>query len=118
MTDHQVIATADMLVDEFPFMKIADIIFIFKQAKMGLFGPLYEGLDGAKIITWFHQVWNDKLDVAEADSDREHDIMKSRYKTILGEARSSGDNNLRTLLKRTEGWKEFEKSGIEYKKPE
>lgn len=105
MKDSQVDQTSEMIMDEFPLMKIADVIYVFKQAKMGAFGAIYEGLDGAKILSWFRQVWSDRIDYAEFSSSVEHNKNKNDIASFVGDERTSGDcrNELKNLISRSQG---------------
>ena len=105
MKDSQIDQTAEMIIDEFPSMKIADILFLFKKAKNGEFGQIYEGLDGLKILTWFRQVWNERLDVAEFQSDNEHINTKIQFEKIIGSERTCGETTKRDVIKQVnEDW--------------
>ena len=110
MKDSQVDQTAEMIIDEFPLMKIADVIYLFKQAKNGAFGNIYEGLDGLKILSWFRQVWGERLDVAEQMSDREHQNIKRGLSDIVGESRTSDSKNeMKNLIDKSKDWLELHK---------
>ena len=100
MKSGQIYQTAEMIIDRFPLMKIADVIYLFKKAKGGEFGPLWEGLDGLKILSWFIQVWNERLDCGESISDREHDNMKHEFEELIGSERTCGDTTKKDVLKR------------------
>lgn len=105
MKDSQIDQTAEMIIDEFPLMKVADVIYLFKQAKNGAFGSIFEGLDGLKILGWFRQVWSERLDVAEQISEREHYNAKRNLAKEYGEDRTCGDTTKKDVLKKvSEDW--------------
>lgn len=104
MSGSQIDTTAEMIMDEFPLIKIADMVFIFKQAKMGKFGAIYEGLDGAKILSWFRQVWCERLDVAEYMSESAHVGVKNDLERVIGTQRVSGESSSRELIAKTQKW--------------
>lgn len=104
LTGPQIDQTAEMILDEFPLMKIADLIYIFKQAKMGKFGTLYESLDGAKILSWFRQVWDERLTAAEYQSEKAHESNKLDIEKIVGTERASGNTKTRDLIAKTKKW--------------
>jgi len=100
MTGAQIDITAEMILDEFPMIKIADMIYIFKQAKMGKFGAIYEGLDGAKILSWFRQVFDERLNAAEFVSDREHENQKHELAKLYGDQRTCGETSGKEIMKK------------------
>lgn len=106
MKDSQIDQTAEMIIDEFPLMKVADVIYLFKQAKNGAFGNIFEGLDGLKILGWFRQVWAERLDVAENMSEREHLNTKRGLVDIVGDARMNENitSEVKTLVNRSKEW--------------
>lgn len=76
MTDSQCRETAMLILEEFPLIKIADIHLIFRKAKTGYFGTLYDRLDGLIILSWFKQYFEERLIAAENQSIREHDTLR------------------------------------------
>ena len=104
LTNAQIDLTAEMILDEFPLIKIADLIYIFKQAKMGKFGVLYESLDGSKILSWFRQVWDERLDAAEYESEQSHERAKIDLEKIVGDQRTTGKDQTAVLIERTREW--------------
>jgi hypothetical protein len=105
MTGAQIDITAEMILDEFPLIKIADMIYIFKQAKMGKFGALFEGLDGAKILSWFRQVFEERLNAGEYVSDREHENKKHELAKLYGDQRTCGQtSDIDKMRKINEEW--------------
>jgi len=53
MSPEQIEITSIYIINDFYYLKIPDIYFIFSEAKKGRYGEFYESLDGAKIISWF-----------------------------------------------------------------
>lgn len=64
MTDMQTYDTAMLIVETYPMLNVADINFVFKQAKLGRFGKLYDRLDGAIILDWFEQYLDRRCNAA------------------------------------------------------
>jgi len=107
LKESQVEQTAEMIIDEFPLMKIADVIYLFKKAKNGEFGNIYEGLDGLKILSWFREVWCERLDYAEYQSGKDHQDKKYEHEKIFGSARTCGSSDpiqVEKAIKRNEEW--------------
>ena len=78
MTDEQTFATAELIVEMFPHLNIADINLIFKWAKAGKFGRIYDRLDGNVILEWFEKYFDDRCNAAAERSIREAESHKSR----------------------------------------
>lgn len=76
MNDAQIQDAAETILAEFPLMTIADVVFVFNKVKSGGFGAMYEGIDIAKICTWFRQHWDDRLNAAESEALREHERFR------------------------------------------
>lgn len=85
----QIEQTAELILMQFPILKIADIVYVMKRAKLGGFGNLYESIDGQKIITWVQQVLMERDEAAAAESMRKHEQIKYEMDRAFGSARSS-----------------------------
>lgn len=55
MTPVQIKQTAIMVFQDFYYFKVADINYLFTQAKKGRYGELYGSIDGSKIYSWFEK---------------------------------------------------------------
>ncbi len=77
MTDDQTSETAMLIVDEYYNLNLADINFIFKNAKIGKYGQIYGRLDGQIILTWFDEHFNKRCGVAADNSIQESEKYKS-----------------------------------------
>jgi hypothetical protein len=77
MTDEQTQETAMLIVDEYYNLNLADINFIFKNAKLGKYGKYYDRLDGQIILSWFEEHLNNRCIAAADESIREADSFKS-----------------------------------------
>lgn len=78
MNPEQMNETAYMIMDEYPFLTLADINLVFKRAKMGEYGNLYDRLDGSIIMGWFKTYFTHRLEAAEAESIRQAGLYKPR----------------------------------------
>ena len=76
MTDTQCIETAMLIVENYPSLNIADINLIFKRAKLGKFGQMYDRLDGQLVLSWFDSYFNERCEAAANISMREADQFK------------------------------------------
>ncbi|MCF8299352.1 MAG: hypothetical protein K9J13_17520 [Saprospiraceae bacterium] len=78
MTDEQTRETAMMIVDEYYNLTIADINIIFKKAKLGRWGQIYDRLDGQIILSWFDKYFQERCKAAADKSILEADKYKGR----------------------------------------
>lgn len=77
MSDQQTQETAMLIIENYPSLKIADINLIFKRAKLGKFGSMYDRLDGQLILSWFEVYFNERCEAAANISMREADRFKT-----------------------------------------
>jgi len=54
MTEHQIAAITDMIIDDFYYLKFDDFKLCFGNAKRGFYGDVY-GLDGSVVYKWLNQ---------------------------------------------------------------
>lgn len=78
MNDAQTFETAMLIVEMFPSLNIADINLVFKRAKTGYYGNLYDRLDGSIIIDWFNRYFDERCEKAAERSQREAESMGVR----------------------------------------
>ncbi len=64
MNPSQIQQTAEIIFNSYYYLNIADLNLIFTNIKTGIYGSLYESLDGAKILTWFNQYIQDRLETS------------------------------------------------------
>lgn len=63
---------ATNVVADYGSLKISDITYIFKKVINGDYGELYESLTVPKVMTWFKQHTQERMDTAEQMSIRQH----------------------------------------------
>lgn len=78
MSPSQVIETALMIMDEFYYMSLADINLVFRRAKSGYYGQLYDRLDGQIILGWFRAYAMERSQAAMELSIKESYSHKGR----------------------------------------
>lgn len=99
MNEEQIIETAWLILDQYYNLTVADIALVFKKAKTGELGTLYESLDGLKILTWFERYASERAECVYNENTREH------YKTKHPEdKRSSDTTDIRTAMHRAKGF--------------
>jgi len=76
MQPEQINQTAQLILDEFYYLKISDLSFIFKRIKTGFYGSFYESLDGLKLMEIFYRYAQERADLIEKLSIDESDRMK------------------------------------------
>jgi len=89
MSDSQTQETAMMILDEFYNVTIADINLIFKRAKLGQYGQIYDRLDGQVILSWFDKYFQERCKAAADKSILEGD----KYKIDPYQRHSVGEKN-------------------------
>jgi hypothetical protein len=76
MTDNQTEETAIFILSEYYSITIADIYLVFKKAKLGHFGKIYDRLDGQVILSWFDEFFKERCNVCAERSVNEADKYK------------------------------------------
>lgn len=71
MSENQIIETSMLVYDEYYFLNIAEIKMIFTDVKKGLYGNLYEGIDGLKILSWFKKYYEKRMEHFESNLESE-----------------------------------------------
>ena len=60
MTEDQAIDTAYLLLEKYPYESFEDFVIMFRNAKMGKYGELYNRLDGQIIFKWMEEYMEEK----------------------------------------------------------
>ena len=81
----------------FKHLTMADIHVIFRRAKHGEYGDMYERISIPKVLTWFRKYTEEREDTAVKRSEREAE----QYKSYVGndERRHTGEFLSETLKK-------------------
>ena len=77
MTDQQTQETAIMIMDLYYNITIADINLIFRRAKLGQWGQIYDRMDGQIILSWFEKYFNERCRAFADKSILEADKFKN-----------------------------------------
>ena len=102
MKDTQAAQTADLIIEEFYFFKPDDFKLCFNRAKKGLYGKVYDRIDGAVILEWLGRYEQERGSIAMDDS-----INNSKSWDI-----PEGDRTSKTL---EQAYHEFRKYDFERK---
>jgi len=72
MEASQIKYTAYLILEDFPFLKISDIILIFRRINSGIYGQFYNSLSTSKIIDVFKLYFDERCLSAENQSIQDH----------------------------------------------
>lgn len=123
MTEDQAIETAYLLIEKYPYETFEDFVIMFRNAKTGKYGELYNRLDGQVIFKWMGEYLEEKA----AHLENIHQRMKSGsgkenlMKTIQNQAKQleapEQPENVRSVvdaLKEAVDYREIEKNEKDY----
>lgn len=80
MNPNQIFETALMIIDLYPYYTLSDINLVFKKAKIGEFGQIYDRIDGQIILLWFSTynrlrcVEAEQISIDQSNSMKERDV--------------------------------------------
>ena len=80
MSEEQINLCSSMIVEEFYMLKISDLTLLFKKIISGQYGEFYERLSIDKVLTFFREYLDERLNLAADNSIRNHsdEIYKSK----------------------------------------
>lgn len=78
MNDVQIARTADLILDEYYYLKPDDFKMCFNNAIIGKYGKSYDRIDVQVICDWLNQYCNDRANNADDISMNEHNKIKER----------------------------------------
>ena len=76
MSPEQIEETATIIVQEYPYLNLADINLVFRKIKKGEFGQLFAEIDGMKVLSWFEQYAQERARTAAEISMSQADHFK------------------------------------------
>jgi len=76
MSPEQIEETATIIVQEYPYLNLADINLVFRKIKKGEFGQLFAEIDGMKVLSWFEQYAQQRARTAAEISMSQSDHFK------------------------------------------
>jgi hypothetical protein len=94
MSPDQIEETATIIVQEYPYMNLADINLIFRRIKKGEFGQLFAEIDGMKVLSWFEHYACERARAASEISMSHADQFKQDLPRI---SRASAENKIKNL---------------------
>ena len=80
MSEDQINLCSSMIVEEFYMLKMSDLTLLFKKIISGQYGEFYERLSIDKVLTFFREYLEERLNLAADNSLRNHsdEIYKSK----------------------------------------
>ncbi len=99
LTERQIDAIAMEVVSRYYVLTIADVHVIFRKAKNGEFGELYESMDMPKVMKWFSDYFNDRCEVGANISLRESDRLYDKGGNMTPERMRKQFDKLEKQLK-------------------
>ncbi len=64
MNDFQIEMCAQMLIDEFKQINLADLQLVCKRAVSGVYGQFYESIQIPKVLEWFRTYFDERCEMA------------------------------------------------------
>lgn len=107
MDESQAVQTASYFLESYPYETIEDLILCLKKAKSGIYGKLYNRIDGEIIFTWFrtyldekyerveHIKQNEKFENAETASNQISGPTADFIKKVLEKSTQKKNENLK-----------------------
>ena len=87
LTEDQIELCAITVVTDYANLKMSDLTLLFKRIISGQYGEFFESLSVAKVLTFFRNYQEERLNLAEEMSIREHNNRMSddtfNYSTSL-----------------------------------
>lgn len=77
MSDKQLATTINLLVEEYPYLKLDDYKMCFRYVMLGHYGKVYNRIDGQMILGWVNDYVHERAAVADEMSYNEHKKLKS-----------------------------------------
>lgn len=85
MTEGQTIEVINLIMEKYNYFRVADFKLCFNNAKTGIYGKVYNRLDGQVIFEWLNAYNNDRMDVAENLNRIKHQEHKTNGYVIAPE---------------------------------
>lgn len=80
MNDLQIARTADLILDEFFYLKPEDFKLCFDRALMGKYGVAFDRLDTQIVFSWLYKYCGDRAEKADDSSYQDHVRCKETKK--------------------------------------
>lgn len=77
MTESQIAICTSEIINSYPSLKIADLTLLCKRILAGEFGEFYESLSTPKVLTFFRNYNEDRMNLAYEKNLRDHLDLKA-----------------------------------------
>ena len=97
ITEDQAINTAVLILEKYPYETLEDFVMVFKMAKKGELGKVYDRIDPQVIFEWCNQYFEKKAEIREIEhqkfkqkeakqieNQKARERMRELYKTYSG----------------------------------
>lgn len=92
MSPEQIEETATIIVQEYPYMNLADINLVFRKIKKGEFGQLFAEIDGMKILSWLEQYARERARTAAEISMSQAELFRQDLPRV---SQSKSENQIK-----------------------
>ena len=82
MTEEQVELSTQLIFEEFGSLKFTDLSLLFKKIISGKFGGFYESLSIDKLLTFFKEYFDQKLEANAENSKLMHETQRQNEKLL------------------------------------
>lgn len=72
MSEDQIEMCATDILSDFYALKFSDLTLLFKKIISGSYGEFYESLSIPKVLSFFRQYFDERLDIAVQESEMNH----------------------------------------------
>jgi hypothetical protein len=124
MNDDQAIDTASMLIDQYPFETIEDFTLMFREAKKGKYGEMFNRLDGQIIFRWmglyleekakFREKMHEKLKFGNQDNTDLMQVVIGQEAKMIVSSESAKTYTVVDALKKAIDFDQLEKNEMDY----
>jgi hypothetical protein len=78
MTNAQILMCAQMIMEDYYYLKSTDLALFFTRIIKGEFGEMYESLSLTKIMSWLAVYSEERMNMSAQESHMNHDKIVSR----------------------------------------
>jgi len=107
LSETQIEQVAIAILQDYRNLKISDINLIFTRAKKGQYGEFYESISMPKILSWFRDYYDDRINTAGEIARRNHSNI------MADERKNSYENRNEKESKAQEFFKENHKIALD-----
>lgn len=99
MSNVQVAQTIELIQQEYWMLKPEDFKLCFNNAKKGLYGQVYDRIDGQVILSWIQKHIENRFQHSEQQSIQKHDKLKKETEIIRQQQMQSDKQKTQEIQK-------------------